>query len=113
MLTLYYPPRDGDPRLKGERQGFHSQERTTQMKKMLAVVVLLLSFAVASFAGDNAVSWSRVVGVITSPGVSNLAAGIPSGTTPWTTSDGSVTVDSTGGVAVLVEGLGLRGGTLE
>lgn len=87
------------------------------MKKLLAVVVLPLLFSIVSFAGedlargDNAVTWSRIVGVITAPGMSNTVAGIASGTTPWTTSDGSATVDSSGGVVFSVSGLVLVGGT--
>ena len=86
------------------------------MRKVFAVVVLPLLFATASFAGedlaggDSAVTWSRIVGVITSPGVSNPVAGIASGGLPWTTSDGSATVDSAGGVVFSVSGLVLVGG---
>jgi hypothetical protein len=91
------------------------------MRKMLAVVVLPLLFAVTSFAGDDlggadlaaagsVASLSRVVGVITSPGVSSPVAGIASGTTPWTTTSGSITVHSTGAVAFSVPGLVLVGG---
>jgi hypothetical protein len=89
------------------------------MKKIFAVVMLPLLFAIASFAGDdntlpaggdNAVVWSRIVGVITAPGVSNPVAGIASGTTPWTTSGGSAIVDSSSGVAFSFEGLVLVGG---
>jgi hypothetical protein len=86
------------------------------MKQIFAVVALSLLFAIASFAGedlaegDNAVTWSRIVGVITAPGVSSSVAGIASGTTPWTTTDGSATVDSAGGVVFSVSGLVLVGG---
>jgi hypothetical protein len=89
------------------------------MKRVLAVVALPLLFAIASFAGDdsalpaggdNAVIWSRIVGVITSPGVSNPVAGIASGGLPWTTSGGSAVVDSSGGVVFSVQGLVLVGG---
>jgi hypothetical protein len=88
----------------------------THMKKALAVVVLPLLFAVASFAGDdlaagdNVVSWSRLVGVITSPMVSNPVAKIASGTTPWTTSSGSATIHGTGATVFAVRGLVLVGG---
>jgi hypothetical protein len=55
--------------------------------------------------------WSRLVGVITSPGVSNKVAGIDSGTTPWTVTNGSATVNgSTGTAAFSVQGLVLVGG---
>jgi hypothetical protein len=89
------------------------------MKKVFAVVVLPMLFAIASFAGDdnaltaggdNAVAWSRIVGVITAPGVSNPVAGIASGAFPWTTTSGSAIVDSSSGVAFSVEGLVLVGG---
>jgi hypothetical protein len=81
------------------------------MKRLLAVVVLPLFFAIASFAGgDPFVTWTKVVGVITAPGVSNPVAGIPSGTTPWTTSGGYVIVDTSGQVVFLVQGLVLVGG---
>jgi hypothetical protein len=92
------------------------------MKKVLAVVVLPLLFAIASFAGDDLAQddlagsatvahWSRLVGVITSPGVSNTVAGIASGTTPWTTTNGSATVNFSAATAVFsVQGLVLVGG---
>jgi hypothetical protein len=94
----------------------------THMKKALAVVVLPVLFAVASFAGDefagddlagsfSVAHWSRLVGVITSPGVSSTVAGIMSGTTPWTTTNGSATVNFSAGTATFsVQGLVLVGG---
>jgi hypothetical protein len=96
------------------------------MKKVFAVGVLALPFAITSFAQTNfaqtdsaqtnlaktgtVVTWSNLAGVITSPGVSNKVAGIASGTTPWTTSSGSATVTSTGEAAFAVNGLVLDGG---
>ena len=97
-------------------------KNVTHMKKALAVVVLPLLFAVASFAGDDfpgddlaaspsVAHWSRLVGVITAPGLSNTVAGIASGTTPWTTTNGSATVNFSAGTATFsVQGLVLVGG---
>jgi hypothetical protein len=96
------------------------------MKKIFAVGVLALPFAITAFAQTNfvqtdsaqtisaqtgtVVSWSNLAGVITSPGISNKVAGIGSGTTPWTTSGGSATITSTGEATFTVEGLVLDGG---
>jgi hypothetical protein len=90
--------------------GLH--ERTTQMKRVLAGVVLPLLFTIPSFAAeDTLMAWNRVVGLITSPGVSNPIAGIPSDIVPWTTSGGFVIVDSaTNKVMFSVEGLEPVGG---
>jgi hypothetical protein len=96
-------------------------KNATHMKKALAVVVLPLLFAAVSFAEEDfagedvaasgsVVTWSRVVGVITSPGISSKVAGFNSGTTPWTATNGSITVHSTGQVAFSVQGLVLVGG---
>jgi hypothetical protein len=55
--------------------------------------------------------WSRIVGVITAPGVSNPVAGIPSGGLPWTTTSGTATINLTSGAVTFnVEGLVLVGG---
>jgi len=59
-------------------------------------VMLPLFFAAASFAQNNA-TWLRIVGVITAPGVQNPVAGIPSGGLPWTTTNGTATVNLTRG----------------
>jgi hypothetical protein len=81
------------------------------MKKVLRSVLPLL-FAMACFAGDDSVvRWQRIVGVITSPGVSNPVAGIASGGLPWEVSKGRAVIDLTkGDAAFFVEGLVLVGG---
>ena len=78
--------------------------------------------ASASFAQGTHVRWSRIVGVITAPGIDNPVGGtvdsnnnatnqIHSGTAPWTTRGGSAHVDlSTGEGSFDVEGLVLNGG---
>jgi len=93
------------------------------MRKVFAVALLALPFAITSFAQTNfaqtdsaqpalgtVATWSNLAGVITSPGVSNKVGGIGSGTTPWTTSGGSATVTSAGTAAFAVKGLVLDGG---
>jgi hypothetical protein len=82
------------------------------MKKILATVALSRLFSIASSAGKDAiVRWQRIVGVITSPGVSNPVAGIASGRSSWTASNGWASVDlGTGHIAFLVKGLVLVGG---
>jgi hypothetical protein len=82
------------------------------MKRVVALVVLPLFFAIASFGGEDAiVRWKRIVGVITAPGVPNPVAGIASGSLPWTVSNGWASVDlATGHVAFSVKGLVLVGG---
>ena len=81
------------------------------MKRVL-VTMLPLLFAIASFAGEDAiVRWQKIVGVITAPGVANPVAGIPSGGLPWTVSYGWASVNlGTGQIAFLVRGLVLVGG---
>ena len=80
------------------------------MKKVCAVLFVLL-LAVASFAQDNnVVRWKTIVGNIT---VSNndAVAGINPGTTPWSTLGGRAQVNlSTRHVSFDVEGLVLNGG---
>ncbi|MBV9398316.1 MAG: hypothetical protein JO062_10080 [Bryobacterales bacterium] len=79
------------------------------MKKVVTVMLPFL-FAAVSF-GQNNVTWLRIVGVITAPGVQNPVAGIASGGLPWTASGGTVTVNLTEGtVGFVVEGLVLVGG---
>jgi hypothetical protein len=81
------------------------------MKNVLRGVLPLL-FATACFAGDDSIiRWHRITGLITGPGLSNRVAGIDSGTTPWTTSNGMAALDlSKGAAAFFVEGLVLVGG---
>jgi len=80
------------------------------MKRVFVALPLL--FAIASFAGEDAiVSWQKIVGVITAPGVPNPVAGIASGRLPWTVFSGWASVDfATGHIAFLVNGLVLVGG---
>ena len=81
------------------------------MRKASLLLVLLV-FASASFAGDeNAlVRWETIVGVITTPLVNNPIAGIPSGLFPWRATGGKALVNlATGHVAFKVEGLVLVG----
>jgi hypothetical protein len=87
-------------------------KRIAHMRRVLAVVVLPLLFTIPAFAQeDTVVAWNRVVGLITSPGVSNPIAGIPSDIVPWTTSGGFVFVDSESNEVVFsVEGLVQVGG---
>jgi hypothetical protein len=79
--------------------------------------------ASASFAQGSVVRWSKIVGVITAPGIDNPVGGtvdsnnnatnqIHSGTAPWTTRGGSAHIDlSTGEGSFNVEGLALNGGS--
>jgi hypothetical protein len=81
------------------------------MRKASLVLVLLL-FASASFAGDEdaVVRWKTIVGVITAPSVNNPVAGIPSGLFPWRATGGKARVNlANGHVAFKVEGLVLVG----
>lgn len=100
--------------------------------KALSGLLLCLSFGtVSSFAAPQAgtnsnlsalntsssgvsgtnVKWDRIVGLVTAQGLSNPVAGIASGTTPWTTSNGAAVVDLINGEAVFfVQGLVLVGG---
>lgn len=83
------------------------------MKKMLAVVLCLIS-ASAAFALDNddsTVLWKSIVGVITIPGVDNPVAGIRAGATPWSVRSGRARANlSTGAASFEVEGLSINGG---
>ena len=79
--------------------------------------------ASASFAQGSVQRWTKIVGVITAPGIDNPVGGtvdsnnnatnqIHSGTAPWTTRGGSAHVDlSTGEGSFDVEGLVLNGGS--
>jgi len=80
------------------------------MRKVLSGAILLF-IATASFAADSYVSWNRIVGVITAPGVPNPVAGIAAGGVPWSAAAGSAVVDLTNGdIAFSVTGLVLVGG---
>jgi hypothetical protein len=59
------------------------------MRKTSVLLVVLL-FASASFAGDEdaVVRWKTIVGVITAPLVNNPVAGILSGLVPWRATGG-------------------------
>jgi hypothetical protein len=95
------------------------------MKKASVLVIALLCGARLLAAGadnDSVVSWGRIAGVITAPGVDNPVAvttdqnnnvlnQVHSGTLPWITRNGSAQVDlATGAVNFSVRGLVLIGG---
>jgi len=65
----------------------------------------------SSSENNTVVRWDRIVGVITSEGLSNPVAGIASSTTPWTATFGAAKVDLTNGAAsFFVQGLAFVGG---
>ena len=77
-----------------------------------SLLLVLLFFASASFAGDEdaVVRWKTIVGVITAPFVNNPVAGIPSALFPWRATGGKAHVNlANGNVAFKVEGLVLVG----
>jgi hypothetical protein len=81
------------------------------MRKTSVLLVVLL-FASASFAGDEdaVVRWKTIVGVITAPLVNNPVAGILSGLFPWRATGGKARVNlANGDVGFKVEGLVLVG----
>jgi hypothetical protein len=81
------------------------------MKKVFAMLFLLV-FASAAFAADNTtVRWRSIVGVITAQGVSNpVSAGIDSGTFAWTTRGGNASINlNSGALAFSVQGLVING----
>ena len=81
------------------------------MRKLSALLVLLL-FACPSFAQDSIVFWKTIVGLITSPGSTNLnpVGSVPSGAFPWATTGGSAFVNlSNGDIHFRVEGLSVLG----
>jgi hypothetical protein len=83
------------------------------MRKLPALLVLLL-FAYPSFAQtqNSIVFWKTIVGLITTPGSSNLnpIGNIPSGGFPWVTTGGDAFVNlSNGDVHFRVEGLSVVG----
>ena len=101
------------------------------VKALFAFTLTALTLSPLTFAqgrhrhhnDDNVVRWSSIKGEITAPDVDNPVGvvkddngnvtnpGISAGTTPWTTTQGSVAVDlTTGAAAFEVEGLVLNGG---
>jgi hypothetical protein len=96
------------------------------MKKALALALGLCcvggAAALSAHDDDSVVTWQNIAGVITAPGVdnpvavttdanNNVLSQIHSGTLPWTTRDGSASVDLTSGaVRFAVSGLVLNGG---
>jgi hypothetical protein len=82
------------------------------MKKALALALGLCcvggAAALSAHDDDSVVTWQNIAGVITAPGVdnpvavttdanNNVLSQIHSGTLPWTTRDGSASVDLTSG----------------
>src|SRR6516162_1183519 len=89
------------------------EQRRDLMRKLPALLVLLL-FAYPSFAQtqNSIVFWKTIVGLITTPGSSNLnpIGNIPSGGFPWVTTGGDAFVNlSNGDVHFRVEGLSVVG----
>jgi len=79
-------------------------------------LTLSLAMSVGAFAQSNpVVRWTRVVGVITAPGIDNPVGVAPnqihSGAGPWTTRSGSARINLASGEGSFeVEGLVLNGG---
>jgi hypothetical protein len=91
------------------------QTKEYQMKKVLALVVLLpLLFGAAAVLAlelGESVRWNGIVGVITAPGVDNPVSGIHAGAGPWSVRSGRARVNlATGAMFFDVDGLVLNGG---
>lgn len=92
------------------------------MKKLSLTLCLALAAASAFAQNNTVVRWTRIVGVITAPGVDNPVGGttdangnrvnqIHAGAGPWTTREGRARVNlATGEGSFEVEGLVLNGG---